>query len=135
MASVIELADVHMSGEIVWGSRDCVTGACDIFHDLHGVDPMREHRGCYSDKWGAYRWINHFGGWALMTDMVFGVAGLVEGDGSRGEIGLTVTGCANLARGKSLAVSAGDIGWITRTQMGYAVIKSDFIERSWKWQK
>lgn len=135
MACLIGLAETHMSGEIVWGSRDCCTGACDIFHDLYGIDPMWPLRGNYNTKRGAYREIASRGGWLEMTTQLADLSGLIDGGGAFGDIGVTVQGAANLAGGKALAISGGDIGWIIRTEMGYALIKHQFIERSWSWQR
>ena len=135
MAGIINLAETHMSGEIVWGTRDCCTGACDIFQSLHGIDPMWPLRGLYETKYGAYREIKSRGGWLEMTTSLANTCGLVSGDGSFGEIGVTREGVANLAGGRALAISGGDLGWIIRTEMGYAIIKHQFIERSWSWQQ
>lgn len=135
MADIIQLANDHMSGQIVWGTRDCCTGACDVFNALHGIDPMWPLRGLYDTKYGAYREITAWGGWLDMTTSLAALSGLTDGDGSFGEIGVTVQGAANLAGGKALAISGGDLGWIIRTEMGYALIKHEFIERSWSWQR
>lgn len=134
MADIIKLADDHMSGEIVWGTRDCCTGACDVFHALYGVDPMWPLRGSYDTKYGAYREITARGGWLDMTTRLADLCALFDGDGSFGEIGVTKQGVANLTGGRALAVSGGNLGWIVRTEMGYAIIKRHFIERSWSWQ-
>lgn len=132
--SIIDLAERHMSGEIVWGTRDCCTGPCDIFKDLYGVDPMWPMRGTYSDKFEARREIMLRGGWLKMTQGLADLSGLKPGCGHLGEIGVTVASSANHAAGRCLAISAGNLGWILKTKLGYMVVETDIIERSWGWQ-
>ena len=128
---MIDLANIHMCGEIVWGTADCCTGACDVFHDLHGIDPMWPLRGTYSTQRGAYREITSRGGWVQMTLDLADASGLVEGCGDVGELGLTLPGTGTLGDGRMLAVSVGELGWILRSDLGYVLSRDDVIERSW----
>lgn len=134
MIDILKIADKHMSGEIVWGQRDCCTGACDVFMELYGFDPMLPLRGTYSTKFEARREILRRGDWINMTIELANLCGLSDGTGGFGEIGLTKAGRANMAGGRALAISGGDMGWIVRCDTGYAVTKMDIIDRSWAWQ-
>lgn len=128
---VIDLANAHMSGEIVWGKSDCCTGACNIFRDLHGIDPMWPLRGTYRSRVGAYHQIASRGGWVQMATDLARTSGLNYGSGAVGEIGLTKRGIGAIGDGRMLAISAGELGWILRSDLGYVISRDDVVERSW----
>lgn len=107
-----------------WGVADCCTSACDVFHRLHGIDPMQSLRGSYSTRTGAVRAITSRGGWVKMSGDLARDAGLVEGTGVAGEIGLV------MSEGQlCLAVSTGAV-WIGKSMTGLASVS--VCERSWR---
>ena len=87
------LALQTMGGAFEWGRADCCTAACDVFRDLHGLDPMQPLRGQYSSAVGAYRLIRARGGWLRMADDMARGAGLLPADGwAEGRLGLCPVG-------------------------------------------
>ena len=137
MAGVIDLAERHMSGPIVWGTNDCCTGVCDIFRARHGFDPMLKFRGTYSTRFEAYDVIRSCGGWLKLTHDTFTLCySMSETDRPRwGDIGLLRQDSAHLAFGRALVSSAGKSGWIGRTKMGYCLLKSVDVEKVWTWRR
>ena len=135
MAGIIELADQHLRGPISWSNNDCCAGACNIFRDIHGVDPMKPLRGRYKTMGQIRRILWSFGGWVPMTTWLAATSGLVEVlDGGRvGDIALSREGVGDMpGEGRMLLISAGGAGWIGKTSHGYAILRqSDLIERCW----
>lgn len=78
----------RMAGPFIWGQSDCCTSASDVFCDLFGIDPMASLRGHYTTEAGAMTIIRANGGWRGMTRRCAAQAGLVDGRGAAGEIGL-----------------------------------------------
>lgn len=107
-----------------WGVADCCTSACDVFQRLHGVDPMQDLRGAYSSRTGAVRAIAARGGWHQMAGDLAAAAGLSDGVGGAGEIGLIVSD-GNLC----LGVSTGKV-WVGKSLTGLATVPD--CVRSWR---
>lgn len=107
-----------------WGVADCCTAACDVFHRLHGIDPMAPLRGTYSSRLGAVRAIRARGGWLSMAEGLAAEAGLVVSDGAPGEIGLT-----KWHGGAALVVHVGS-GWAGKTERGMQTVET--VVRCWR---
>lgn len=110
-----------------WGVTDCCTAACDLFAELHGIDPMAPLRGGYQSETEARALIRRHGGFLRMCATLADSARLLAGDGSAGEIG-----CAR-PRGSPpcLALCIGFDLWVAKSPRG-ALIGKLYIERSWR---
>lgn len=107
-----------------WGAADCCTAACDVFLRLYGVDPMLPLRGRYSTRMGALRIIGRMGGMMAMADDLAARAGLVESDGSEGDIGV-ICFDGQLA----LGICTGAI-WQGKSERGMAPVRQ--FARAWR---
>ena len=118
MAGVVLAAVAEvMSRPWAWGEADCCTAACDVFHLLHGVDPMASLRGAYADRAGAVRMIRERGGFSAMAQGMADAAGLAAGVGAPGEIG------AGRSGGRwSLVVCIAPGQWAGKTMSGFATL-------------
>lgn len=124
MARVIAACLDVMDRPWQWGAADCCTAACDVFIALHGIDPMARLRGRYDSRMGALRMIAAQGGWHRMAGGLARDAGLVDGNGGEGEIGLIVSD-GNLC----LGVSTGAV-WIGKSLNGFSSVPN--CVRSWR---
>lgn len=94
-------------GPMVWGVSDCCACACDVFHALHGVDPMAPLRGAYRSERGAQVVIAKRGGWLAMAQDLADLAGLKNGQCAAGElILLPVSGGCTLTIGLGHGLAA-----------------------------
>jgi len=98
-----------------WGVSDCCTRACDVFAELHGVDPMAPLRGKYSDRRGALRLVRAAGGWRPMCSNLAARAGLVPGVAVPGSLGLVAQ------PGRSVLAVRVPEGWALPLDGGLAV--------------
>jgi len=96
-----------------WGFADCCTGACDVFSRLHAIDPMQPLRGRYRSKIGAYRIIRQMGGFVTMAETLAREAGLREGAGDPGDIGV-----AEHDGGLALVIAVAPGVWAGKTLTG-----------------
>lgn len=114
------VADV-MSRPWKWGEADCCTSACDVFQRLHGIDPMEPIRGSYSSRAEADLLIDGGGGMEALAAVLARQAGLREGIGGAGEIGVGEARCFLIATGS---------GWVGKTANGFATVAR--AVRSWR---
>lgn len=120
MAAVLDVMD----GPLIWGASDCCASACDVFKALHGIDPMAPLRGTYDSEEGAEKVIRSWGGWQRMTARLAALAGLSDGVGAAGEIGLM-----RLPDRFVLSISIGWGQWAGRVDGGFQ--SWDAVIRSW----
>lgn len=120
-AAVVDI----MGGPWVWGQSDCCASACDVFAALHGIDPMAPLRGRYATAREAALMIASYGGWRAMCAALARDAGLREGTGGAGDLGLVRT------EGRlSLAVGWGGGLWAGRTDGGFVTVTG--AVQSWR---
>lgn len=114
-----------------WGVSDCCTAPSDGFLGLHGVDPMSLLRGKYTTFSGAARASMRLGGFEQMAQACAGHAGLFDGVGEVGEIGLVdVTGMPAAPHfNAALALRMPD-GWWVKMENGVLVAAGAI--RSWR---
>lgn len=120
MAAVVDV----MAGPWVWGQSDCCAAACDVFARLWGIDPMAPLRGRYASRRAAWRLVRAAGGWLALAPDLAARAGLVDGTGAPGEIGLL-----RQPTGYLLGVSVGHGQWAARIDGGFAT--TDCAELAW----
>ena len=125
------LAEVErvMGARWQWGVADCCASASDVFLALHGVDPMAEVRGTYTDAIGAYRLVRDWGGFPAMAEAMARISGLSVGSGQPGEIGLSAPGNAGGPDGRALLICIQPGQWAGKSEMGFSVLPG--AERSW----
>ncbi|AOF91407.1 hypothetical protein [Sinorhizobium sp. RAC02] len=128
--AVMEAVERIMSVRSEWGSTDCCFAACDVFADLHGIDPMAPVRGSYVDVIGAARLLKNYGGFASMAVALAGAAGLIVSDGRTGDIGLSSAGVGMGPERRCLLICAKPGVWAGKTELGYGIIRN--AERSWR---
>jgi hypothetical protein len=128
--AVMEAVDRIMSVRSEWGSTDCCFSACDVFADLHGIDPMAPVRGVYSDVIGAARLLKDYGGFVSMAETLAGAAGLIVSDGRTGDIGISSAGAGLGPERRCLLICAEPGVWAGKTELGYGIIRN--AERSWR---
>lgn len=104
-----------------WGEADCCTSACDVFQRLHGIDPMAPLRGAYSSRAEADALIQQNGGLEPLVALLTARAGLHEGVGGEGELGVGETRC--------LLIGVGH-GWVAKTANGFCTMPR--AVRSWR---
>jgi len=109
-----------------WGVADCCTSASDVFARLHGVDPMAALRGRYSTAFGAARVIAAEGGFVRMCEAQASLAGLHDGNGAAGEIGVIRIDDKQLA----LAICTAPGIWQGKTLGGFAPSRE--MVRCWR---
>lgn len=109
-----------------WGEADCCTAACDVFDRLYGIDPMASLRGRYTSRREAYRIVREMGGFEAMTQTLADKAGLREGNGEPGEIGIIFGQMDGFALGICLAPGS----WAGKTPTGLATLPAAL--RSWR---
>ncbi len=114
MSAVMEIMDRPWE----WGSADCCTSACDVFELIHGIDPMAPLRGLYSTEAGAARMIARRGGWLAMCDGLAVSAGLRQGVGAGGDIGIVRDAQGVLALG---ICTEGEL-WMAKTERGFGSV-------------
>lgn len=118
------LVDRIYAGPLIWGVSDCCTRACDVFAEMHGIDPMAPLRGLYSGPVEAMRIIAGHGGWLPMVDGLCRAAGLRAGAVGPGTLGL-------VRRGGWHALAIGvPGGWCAPAAQGGSVIVPDAVA-SW----
>jgi hypothetical protein len=61
---VFATARAIMARPFAWGSADCMTSACAVFHALHGIDPLASFQQTYSTLGEAMRILRDAGGYA-----------------------------------------------------------------------
>lgn len=111
-----------------WGVADCCTAASDVFRRLHGVDPMAPLRGRYASQRSAWRLIRKHGGWDAMTAELAARAGLSEGVGAPGEIGL-----AQMIEGThALVICVAPGRWAGKSETGLRTVPAAAVGRSWR---
>ena len=121
MAEVMVVVAEVMLRRWKWGEADCCTSACDVFLRLHGVDPMEPLRGAYSSRTGADLLIDGGGGMEALAVSLARLAGLREGIGGAGEIGVGEARCFLIGTGE---------GWVGKTANGFATVPR--AVRSWR---
>lgn len=126
--AVMAEVDRIMSMPWKWDVADCCTSACDVFHALHGIDPMASVRG-YGDAMGAARLIRSYGGFVAMASALASGSGLAVSDGRTGDIGVSSVGVAEGPERRSLLICVQPGVWAGKTITGYAIIKN--AERCW----
>lgn len=127
---VLAEVDRVMSARWEWGVSDCCTCAADVFHSLHGIDPMAPVRGMYDDAMGAYRLIRDWGGFPAMADAMARIACLKVGTGQPGEIGLSAPGNAGGPDGRAMLICIQPGQWAGKSEMGFTILPG--AERSWR---
>jgi len=121
MAHVLEVYDAPFE----WGAADCCTSACDVFARMHGVDPMAPLRGQYATRDEAWALIRRWGGWRRMFVSLTALAGLSDGSGAEGELGLVKT-----EAGFTLATGVGGDWWAVKMDNGFKTIPGAILCRS-----
>jgi hypothetical protein len=116
---VFAVVDRVMSRPFEWGVCDCSTAACDVFADLHGIDPLAPWRGIYRGEIGAARLIRSMGGPLALAQEMAARAGLVAG---------AALGGVGLSRG-SLVICIGPDLWAGKTKSGFAIVRT--VEGAW----
>ena len=124
MASVMDVVLAVMTRRWEWGVADCCTAPCDVFARLHGVDPMASLRGVYSSRSSAEIVITGMGGMVAMAERLAARAGLRDGIGGEGEIGVS----GERPEGRVLCICVGD-AWAAKTARGFALIRG--VDRAW----
>lgn len=114
MAAALEV----MEAPWVWGVSDCSASACDVFHRLHGVDPLAPLRGRYRSALGAARMQGR--NWLCVCADLAARAGLVETEGRAGDLGLIRT-----EAGEFLAVGQGGGRWIAKSRRGLSRVTAE----------
>lgn len=127
---VMEVVDRIMSVEWVWGTADCCASGCDVFAELHGIDPMARIRGAYASAGDAARLIKTWGGFPAMVEALADQSGLIISEGLPGEIGLSAPYDSGGPDGRSLLICIEPGAWAGKTQFGYGVIST--AERCWR---
>lgn len=122
--TVMDSVDRIMSCPLEWGISDCCTSACDVFQDLHGIDPMRHVRGSYSTPGGAARLFIAWGGFMALVQAMARQTGLIIGHGEPGEIGLSSTGNSGTPDGRTLLICIEPGAWAGKTENGYAILSN-----------
>ncbi|MEH7827101.1 DUF6950 family protein [Gemmobacter denitrificans] len=115
-AQVFEACDRIMAGPLVWGLSDCTAAACDVFADLHGIDPMAPLRGAYAGPGAARRIIRQAGGMLALGQALAARAGLVECHAVPGAIGILPNARRHVA---AICIEPGK--WAAKTADGFAV--------------
>lgn len=118
-----------MSQRWVWGQSDCCVSARNVFHDLHGIDFMDGVEE-YDSALGARRIINRYGDFPSMVEELAYEAGLRDGLGYGGEVGISHHGATDGIDGHALLICVAPGYWAGKTEYGYAVLPS--AERSWR---
>lgn len=114
MAAVMEAAIEVMGRPWKWGENDCCTAACDVFHQLYGVDPMAEFRGTYETEREALRLIRSQGGFVFFIRQTARKAGLVPSIAKPGALGIH----DNRNGTHSLLVCSSPGVWLGKTRTG-----------------
>lgn len=122
--------DRVMSARWEWGVADCCTSANDVFHALHGIDPMAEVRGKYDSAVSAARLIRSWGGFAAMADALARSSRLIISDGQTGDIGLSAPGDAGGPDGRAMLICIEPGAWAGKSELGYTILPN--AERSWR---
>lgn len=129
----LDLAQIRrvFAAPFTWGTADCCTAPSDGFRLLHGVDPMALLRGRYTTFSGAARASMRMGGFEHMAQACAGDAGLFDGVGAVGEIGLVdMTGLPAAPHfNAALALRMPD-GWWVKMENG-VLVAPDAL-RSWR---
>lgn len=126
---VMSEVDRVMSAPWKWGSADCCASACDVFLSIHGVDPMAPVRGKYDSAMSAARLVATWGSFLSMGEKLAARAGLVDGRGSAGEIGLSHAETATGIEGRAMLICIEPGIWAGKTVDGFAILAS--AERAW----
>lgn len=108
----------------IWGLWDCCTSACDVFALMHGVDPMAPLRWLYRTRTEALALIRQWGGWRRMFVALTALAGLSEGVGAEGELGLVKT-----EAGFTLATGIGGDWWAVKMDCGFKTVPGAILCR------
>ena len=127
--TVMETVERIMSVRSDWGATDCCLTACDVFAELHGIDPMAPVRGAYADVIGAARLLRTYGGFVSMAEALMGAAGLTVSDGRTGEIGLSSAGVGQGPERRCLLICVEPGVWVGKTELGYGIVRN--AERCW----
>lgn len=126
----MDAVDDIMSQPWQWGQSDCTASAADVFHRLHGIDPMQVLRGTYADAFSAYRLIRQWGGMLEMGRRLAMIAGLRPGYGEPGDIGVSFA-CASIGpEGRAAVICVQPGVWAGKTTDGYAILTA--AERCWR---
>ena len=128
-SAVMAEVDRVMSARWHWGAADCCTAACDVFHALHGVDPMATVRGGYDDAVSAARLIRSWGGFPEMAEALARTACLVQSNGQSGDIGLSAPGDAGGPDGRAMLICIEPGAWAGKSELGYTILPN--AERCW----
>ena len=115
----MERVEAVMSRPFEWGGCDCVSAACDVFRDLHGVDPLAPWRGRYRTKAQAWRLVTALGGPVAAAGDLARRAGLSEG---------AAVGALGVA-GKSFVICVAPGWWAGKSKSGFALVRS--VEGAW----
>lgn len=126
---IIAAVERHMGQRLAWGESDCCVSARNVFRDLHGIDLMPSSID-YDSATGAMRVIAKHGGFTKMASALANEAGLREGLGVPGEIGISHHGATDGVEGRALLICIEPGAWAGKTEYGYAILPS--AERSWR---
>lgn len=129
-SAVMAVVDDIMSARLDWITSDCCRSACDVFHALHGIDPMAALRDRYCDAMGAARIIKSFGGFVAMAEALAAGSSLIVSDGRPGDIGVSARGAAEWFERRALLICIESGAWAGKTDRGYAIIGN--AERCWR---
>lgn len=122
-----DMVEDVMMRPLEWGVADCCTCACDLFHRVHGIDPMQDIRGTYWDERSALRAIA--GGLIAMAARQAVRFDLTACGAVPGAFG--VSGQGGFARGYGLVFCPEPGVWVGKSDDGY--IAGLTAERSWTW--
>lgn len=126
---IIQSVEDHMSQRWIWGASDCCSSARNVFHDLHGVDFMADIEE-YDSAAEAVRLIKSYGGFVDIVEYAMASAGLRDGVGNPGEVGISYQGAAEGIEGYALLICIEPGKWAGKTEYGYAILPD--AERSWR---
>ena len=129
MAGELEHVLAVMCQKWQWGVTDCCSSACEVFRRINGIDPMQSIRGTYNTHKGAEKLISKMGGFLPMCETLASQAGLIDGVGESGEIGVSISG-DNMP---VLSVCVGDGYWAAKSKNGFVLLKN--VMRSWSCRK
>ena len=127
MAGLMGVVVAVMSRRWEWGKSDCCAAACDVFAELHGIDPMARLRGAYASRAEAEAMIAGAGGLHALAERLAAEAKLARVDEPcPGDIGV---GGQEVAVGRCLMIRI-DRGWVAKTPSGFAVVPR--AEAAWR---
>jgi hypothetical protein len=128
---LVTAALAGMDGPVIWGRTDCCAAACDLYHDLRGIDPLAPLRGRYATALEAARLIRAGGGFLALARRLAREAGLVRVLPRAGALGLTEAGVAAGPEGRALAICLGPGAWAAKGEDGATILSDAAICEAW----